>query len=309
MSNNEKDRWSLIKPLISPEEKIEGLKEKLKQDPENSNYLKELSFLLLKQGRYDEFLEDIKKNIELGKRELEVEVLEFIISSLKKEKTENRDANTKKLEGENTKIQQEEANLEDEKTWFSKGIKLKNLGKFSEARECFEEAIRINPNNAKAHYLLGYLMNELREDIKSRNEYKEAIRINPNYVEECRKAARINPNDAEAHNYLGILLFYLEGFDEEAEEEYREAIRINPNYIKPNHNLADLLLNLERFEEAMDCYNELIRINPNDAEAWFGKGQQIQNLEGRNEENEEEILNCYDEARRISPDRYSFLSE
>ena len=88
MNNEEKNRWKMIKPIVSADEKIEDLKEKLRKEPENTEYIRELAFLLFKQQRYSEFLEHFKKIIDLGKKELEMEILEFVIVSLKIKKME-----------------------------------------------------------------------------------------------------------------------------------------------------------------------------------------------------------------------------
>jgi len=45
----------------------------------------------------------------------------------------------------------------DANTWFLRGLALLNLGKHEEAVKCFDEAIKINPNDANLQELQKYL--------------------------------------------------------------------------------------------------------------------------------------------------------
>jgi tetratricopeptide (TPR) repeat protein len=104
MNDEEKDRWHLIKPMVSPDEKIEELKEKLREEPNNTNYLRDLAFLLIKQRRFDECLELFKKVIELGNKELEIEIIEFIVNSLKDKPVDEKEKSVDEKEKLNTKV-------------------------------------------------------------------------------------------------------------------------------------------------------------------------------------------------------------
>ena len=58
-----------------------------------------------------------------------------------------------------------------------------NLGEYQKAKECYEKAIKINPNYADAHYNLGVIFKELGENQKAKECYEKAIEINPNHVD------------------------------------------------------------------------------------------------------------------------------
>ncbi|DAZ85537.1 TPA_asm: hypothetical protein [Altiarchaeum virus] len=46
----------------------------------------------------------------------------------------------------------------------------------------FREAIKLNPNDAEAHYGLGNLLAHLRLVDEAKTEWMEAFRINPNFL-------------------------------------------------------------------------------------------------------------------------------
>lgn len=72
MNEDNKDRWKIIKPVISTEEIIDDLKKKLKLESENNAYLKQLAILLYKQKRYEESFEYLEKLLASGVRDPEI---------------------------------------------------------------------------------------------------------------------------------------------------------------------------------------------------------------------------------------------
>jgi Flp pilus assembly protein TadD len=82
------------------------------------------------------------------------------------------------------------------------------MGRTEDAEAEYREALRINPDDAEAHYNLGNLLKETGRTEDAEAEYREAIRINPDY--------------AETHANLGIL-FSETGNKEEAKNELEIA--------------------------------------------------------------------------------------
>jgi len=66
--------------------------------------------------------------------------------------------------------------------WFKKGNKLDDLGKYQEAIEAFDEAIRINPDYAQAYNNKGAALNKLCKFQEAVTAFDQAIRINPDYT-------------------------------------------------------------------------------------------------------------------------------
>jgi tetratricopeptide (TPR) repeat protein len=91
-----------------------------------------------------------------------------------------------------------EAKTADE--WVTEGIGLGQAGKYAEAIKAYDEALKINPQDAKAWNKEGATLYNLERYDDAIKSYDEALRI--------------NPQDAEAWYGKGVALFSLRGNDE-----------------------------------------------------------------------------------------------
>jgi hypothetical protein len=108
---------------------------------------------------------------------------------------------------------------------------LETLGRLQEpvleeTERALQKAIRLYPQNAEAHYILGVLL-------KERGRFEEAERA-------FQEAIRLNLQNAEAQYNLGVSLKERGRF-EEAERAFQEAIRLNPQDALGSNSVADLL--------------------------------------------------------------------
>jgi len=172
-------------------------------------------------------------------------------------------------------------NPEDAFAWNNKGIALDNLGRYDEAIACYDEALKINPEDAFAWYNKGIALKRLER-------FDEAIKC---YDE----ALKIDPEDADTWYNKGLILGDL-GKREEELACYDKALAINPESHRAWNNKGIALKRLERFDEAIKCYDEALKINPEDADAWYNKGSALKRLERF-----DEAIKCYDEALKIDP--------
>ena len=179
-----------------------------------------------------------------------------------------------------------------------------------------QEKVRRNPNNALAHYGLGWNYGNLRRHQEAIVSYKEAIRIKPdsadahynlgwNYaksdqyqeaIASFKEAIRIKPGYASAHYNLGIAHDNL-GQYQDAIGSYKEAIRIKPGYAKAHHSLGGVYRDTGQHQKATASYKETLRIKPGYADAHYGLGTVYWDT-GQYQE----AIASYKEAIRIKPD-------
>jgi protein O-mannosyl-transferase len=132
------------------------------------------------------------------------------------------------------------------------GNVLYQANRIPEAKDLFEQALRMNPDNAAARYNLGNVLFQRGRISEAIDQYQEALWITPNF--------------AKAHNNLGNVLF-LTGRTSEAIEQYKQALRIKPNFAEARNNLGSALVQTGRTAEAIDQFKEALRMNPNSADA------------------------------------------
>ena len=165
---------------------------------------------------------------------------------------------------------------------FGLGVAYGNLGRHSEALEAFKQAMRIKPDDADAHYNLGLAYDHL-------GRWNEA-------VEAYKQAIRIKPDRAEPHYNLGVAYDEL-GRLNEAVEAYKQAIHLKPDDAKAHHNLGVVYGKIGRLNEAVEAFRQAIGLKPDDALAHIGLGAAYANL-GRCDD----AVEAYKRAIRIKPD-------
>ena len=125
------------------------------------------------------------------------------------------------------------------------------------------EAVRMQPNDAYAHFSLGVALFTQKKTDEAIAEYRQAIRIQPgdatfhdnlceafgsqgkldDVLAEHRLAIRIQPDFANAHNTLGHVLSDVKRDHVAAAAEFRAAIKLQPDIAVYHFNLALALRN------------------------------------------------------------------
>ena len=163
--------------------------------------------------------------------------------------------------------------------WSNKSISLKKLGRNEEALQCCDEALKIEPQMIEALINKGSSLINL-------GRYQEALHCSD-------KALEINSDCEPAWVNKGSSLSGL-GRPEEALHCCDQALKIDPNSISAWHNKSLYLTMLDRYEESLQCCNRALGIAPLNKEAWNVKGYILDRLGRR-----EEALPCYDKALEI----------
>lgn len=179
----------------------------------------------------------------------------------------------------------------DAKTYFQQGRQHYIQNRLEQAVEALQHAIRLNPDYAEAHLLLGNVYAKLLRWKEAIESYKQSIRINPDSaeahynwasayanigsyreaVEPFKRAIQINPALFEPHLNLGVTYGKMGLFDE-AIEELRRALSIRPDSAEAHYNVGVVHGRRGQWREAVEEYKQAIRIKPDYAEAHYSIG-------------------------------------
>ncbi|QQS48039.1 MAG: tetratricopeptide repeat protein [Acidobacteriota bacterium] len=151
---------------------------------------------------------------------------------------------------------------------------------YAEAADFFKDALKINPNSARAH--LGVALNKRIEGGDAMNAaLKTALKINPNYVEamnfaatldleaekfqaaadQIEEALGINPNSLDAHA-LKAAMFWLQDKPAEFEKETAATLAINPKYGMLYEVLAHFATQTRRYSEGVSFLFKAVQLSP-----------------------------------------------
>ena len=175
--------------------------------------------------------------------------------------------------------------------FFIQAVDKKNKGDNQGAIIAYNEAIRLNPNDADAYYNRGKVRSDLGDKPGAIDDYNLAIKFNPNdayaynnrgnvrddlgdkqgAIDDFNQAIKINPNLAQVYYNRGFVRDDL-GDKQGAIDDYNLAIKINPNFAKAYNNRGVARNELGDKQGAIVDYNQAININPNDAEAYNNRG-------------------------------------
>ena len=248
--------------------------------------------------RYDRDLEDIFA--------LQDEITMKILTAVRVELTEGEQA---RLYGKRARNLDSFMKVLEGRPYFYRFSRESNL----QARQMFEEAIALEPENAHAFTMLGwtYLMEvwfgssespskavdrvvelaqkalSLDDTIDSPHSLLAHVYLMKRQFEmaiaEAERAVALSPNGADAQAHLGMILNYA-GRREAAIASLKKAMRLNP--IPPNwylFSLGEAYCFAGEHEEALAAYEQVLRGYPEDIRALIGSTATY-SLLGREEE-------------------------
>ena len=121
--------------------------------------------------------------------------------------------------------------------------------KYEEALSEMQKAIDADPNNARYHNLLGYMLHSMKR-------YDEALVAK-------QKAVELEPNNHLYLANLGATLHNLKRYDEALVAE-QKAVELEPNNPLYLASLGATLHDLKRYDEALVAKQKTVELEPND---------------------------------------------
>ena len=146
---------------------------------------------------------------------------------------------------------------QDAYTEFYIGLTFQDKGKYRKAIQHYDEAIRINPQDADAY--------------NNRGNAKFALGLHRDAIADCDRAIHLNPQYAAAYYNRGTAKHAL-GLHHDAIADCDRTIHLNPQYAAAYYNRGTAKHALGRHHEAIADYDQAIRINPQYARAYYGRG-------------------------------------
>jgi tetratricopeptide (TPR) repeat protein len=130
-------------------------------------------------------------------------------------------------------------------------------GDYDKALASFNEAIRLNHNDAVAYFDRGQTYSFKGDSPQAIADYTEAIRLDPKYADAFFKRARD---------------YFEKGDYDRAITDSTEAIRLNPKYAAAFNNRGFFYMKKGDYHRALADYAEALRLDPSDALALCNRG-------------------------------------
>lgn len=177
----------------------------------------------------------------------------------------NVEANTVTVEAESPF-----ANITDPAAALKEGDRLFDENQTELAIQAYQQAIKLNPDLAEAHFKLGiaYALLEMQyEQTGTVDPANPDARSKPRSQKSFEKAAEAykkwiaaNPNDDVAHYNLARTYNKLNK-DEEAEKEFRQAVKLKPEDSEYQTELGSILIKLAQYREAIAPLKKAIELD------------------------------------------------
>jgi tetratricopeptide (TPR) repeat protein len=142
------------------------------------------------------------------------------------------------------------------RVYIEKGRELYRNDEDTLAAEAFQQALKLDPELAEAHFRLGLTYDALGQEQEAEAAYKKAIETYKKYL-----SINGNDNDAEAHYNLGQTYAGLHLYTE-AVREYREATRLKPDDAAIYYDLGVALMRLAQYDEASKAFAKSLELDP-----------------------------------------------
>ena len=137
----------------------------------------------------------------------------------------------------------------------------RQAGTWKNSIALFTHAIQTTPNNAVAHYNLGYVLSEKKDKANAIVHYQKSLEI-----------SSLQP---DAHASLGMLLLEQNPESEKGFFHLKTALQLEPENNTALYNLGTALLNQEKISEAISYLQKSVKSDPENEKAHFNLGKAL----------------------------------
>ena len=181
--------------------------------------------------------------------------------------------------------------------FLERGMALEQQGLVEQALRCYEAAIGLVPELARAHFNRGNILLYRGDAHNALDAYTKAVQYKPgsagahfnlgaayaqldrlqDAVSAYQQAIALKPDFADAHFGLGCALEEL-GQYEQAGLCYRRILELQPDNAQVHDKLASLLIRLRRLDAAVVSYRRVLELRPDSAETYSNLGVALGDL-------------------------------
>jgi lipoprotein NlpI len=174
----------------------------------------------------------------------------------------------------------------------NRGLAYAKNGQYDRAIADYDQAIRLNPQDANAFNNRGVAYDDKSQYDRAIQDYDQAIRLNPQdgdyfnnrciayrnkgqydrAIQDCDQAIRLNPQDADYFNNRCIA-YRNKGQYDRAIQDCDQAIRLNPQDADHFNNRGNAYSAKGDYDRAIADYSEVIRLDPKNARAYISRGR------------------------------------
>ena len=216
-----------------------------------------------------------------------------------------------------------EQNSEDAFAYGQRANAYRLNGERDKAIADLDEAIRLDPNNARYHNDRGVLWDTKGDGDRALADYDRAVSLSPRMalyhynrgrvylgkkdydhaLADFDGAIRITPGYADAYRERGVLRYSRKEYAE-AIRDYDEAIRLHPRDAAALRSRGFSHYLLKEYDKAVEDCTAAMRLNPKDAQSFRNRGLAHAGLKKYRE-----ALADYDQAIRVNPKHVFALND
>ncbi|XP_046747903.1 protein O-mannosyl-transferase Tmtc3-like isoform X1 [Diprion similis] len=163
-------------------------------------------------------------------------------------------------------------NNRNAKLFNNVGHALESQGRFKEALNFFNMAVKVQGDDIGAHINVGRTYNHLKMFKEAEDAYLKAKSLLPKAKPGESYQARIAPNHLNVFVNLANLIAKNATRLEEADLLYRQAISMRADYTQAYINRGDVLIKLNRTKEAQEVYERALFYDSNNPDIYYNLG-------------------------------------
>ncbi|MDJ0553425.1 MAG: tetratricopeptide repeat protein [Microcoleaceae cyanobacterium MO_207.B10] len=175
---------------------------------------------------------------------------------------------------------------------FAQGVKNAEQGKQQAAISAYNQAIKLNPDQAEYYYKRGNAYYNSEDYQNAIADYTKALTLDPSHInahfnrgvsrydnqdyagalDDFTQVLRLKPQDAEAYYKRGLVYYDSQDYPA-AIEDYTQVIRLQPNDINAYHSRGLARAANNDLQGAITDYTQMIQIEPEAIYGYYSRGR------------------------------------